>query len=741
MIRRWPYGLNALVVVAALMAAAETRPSRLDSRDGEWCGTSAGTIERQRNLANWVAARERKSIRSFAESAGRFEHDMFILQADESITPFDNPADLQGSTIRLTRISPSEFRVQRTSLEYDTRPMSEIPLSEDGIWARRTLSFDFPFYDRTYDAVNVSRGKGLFFATPPSTYFEQLDPSAALFQRIPVIAPLLESPENPSAQIVAFVRETPGVSITFTWRSQTSGPRVQDLQATLFRNGDINLSYRTLSERSWGAVLVTSGSEPLYTSGGALLAESGDGAGDVQDGIRDELRPMLDIRSIDVRRVADSDLLAVDVVTGGDFRADALAADTIFFTLRFGDSEREYQVNGFTFEIDASLIPRTNGPVRNVPMMTVEGNRARILLHEDSLALASRRLGVRASSAGPADGSYWGDTAVVPVFDLGSFHRTISLDLSGFDAPANLAGPILETFTVPTLNLGGVRDRLQSLWGLTEEDYDQVAVYQTFDTDIVFFAAGFSTVGNAGADGIGGRSSSSRPHEAAFLHLNRVDSRDGRSAMHLRTHEFGHRWLYDARIVEDGVATDSLTYGHHPRKGVHLPAAFSVVTSRDSSAMGGGYFTKTGASGYRTAQEPTYYGYSWHELYLMGLASEAEVSEPWFYLTAPGLDQPYYPQQGYTYDVIKRTDVSFAQLREAMGPRNPAYPDARRAFREAVVIVQRASDPLSEAELIDLETRLVKGFRQHFSDITGSRGSIMTVTPAQRPGRRRAVRH
>lgn len=200
-------------------------------------------------------------------------------------------------------------------------------------------------------------------------------------------------------------------------------------------------------------------------------------------------------------------------------------------------------------------------------------------------------------------------------------------------------------------------------------------------------------------------------------------------------HELGHRWLYFFDIMEDGVRSKVLApQAGHPAQYVHTPAAFRLAGAADSSAMGGAYFTDNRNGTFTSARTRNNVGYSWHELYLMGLAAPEEVT-PWFYIanSSPRLGPEYYPLPNRTFRGTRR-DVRIDQLLAAMGPRFPAYPDTQRQFRVLYVLMTDAARDVTADELAFL-SGLQQDLRNDFATVTGGRASVLTSIEG--PSRRR----
>jgi hypothetical protein len=195
-------------------------------------------------------------------------------------------------------------------------------------------------------------------------------------------------------------------------------------------------------------------------------------------------------------------------------------------------------------------------------------------------------------------------------------------------------------------------------------------------------------------------------------------------AMAVLSHEFGHRWLYFITIEEGGVPTRSLNpRSAHPAGWVHTPAAAPVFYPQDHSCMGGSWWTDNGDGTFTsiTRDLGTWLGYTWHELYLMGLAAPDEV-EDWWYVRNPQPPVPdqYWPEPGVTV-AGTRVPVTIDQIIAAEGPRFPAYPDSRSEFVVPFVMVTRPDTATDEE--IDAVRYLCDEWMSVFATSTLERGS------------------
>lgn len=760
----WPV---LFVLSAAASPEASNRALQLpesgtaaEARAAVQCGTSSDTTERHRQLGDWVRARHRESsatrrpVPQNAETV-RFENGIFVMATDEVVTPFDRPEDLEGSSLVFKRIDSERFLVQKVPLNYE-EPAIVWRTFHGQEFDTRQLPFPFPFFDKVYDTVYLSSARAVFFGPPPTVSFDQYDDSQAVLQRVPLLAPFLAAYNLGTAAfggLVVYVDPSGTTSATVTWRS-TASPSDQDIQVTLYSNGDFRFSYRTIRPNSLpypasGAVLVTSGAEPFYDLHTTLVSVS-DPAGDVTGSIPEDQQGMVDIRSLSVNRIGDSDLLEVQIMVDEEFTPSLSPARSLGVSIQVWATEDDRSQNWMSFGVFSDGRQESGGIwPRNQPRGTIQGRVVRVQFLQSALTLSgpAAHVQVQLSYSGETTNAYDLTSAT---FAVENRFKHISTDLSALTSPTEMRGPIIETFMLPTVNLYGIWDRLKAQYGFASSAIDHVAVYQSFHTDLSLTSGigGFAVGGNSGSDGVRPGSWVALPKAPTLLHMNSLDRYQDPFApypdpvdynlLRVQTHEFAHRWLYFPLIQEDGEARNSMNSdGVHPNGGVHVPAAFNVFSSTDSSVMGGGYWTQVSPSTYAYTKGPI--GLSWHELYLMGLAASEEVPD-WFYLSGPGLGNPYWLPEGQ-YEVTARTNVTQRQLELAMGPRRPQYPASDRTFALAAVILERATNPITPAALRKYEEALLKRFAAHVAAITGGRGRVLFVTPDYRPGRRRSVRH
>jgi hypothetical protein len=196
-------------------------------------------------------------------------------------------------------------------------------------------------------------------------------------------------------------------------------------------------------------------------------------------------------------------------------------------------------------------------------------------------------------------------------------------------------------------------------------------------------------------------------------------------AMSQIAHEMGHRW---AAFVSAKVGSETIPLGPvHWAFGLQAPVAFPYRRPTEASIMGGGVW-QDNFDGTYTQLDDDYYvpatGWSYLDLYLMGLISPAEVPD-FFILRHPvpaGKDA-----NGHPIFKADRTKVTIQDVIAAEGPRLPAVDKSQRQFNTGmVIVVQHGAKP--SRELIERTEAIRKQWIEYFSITTGHRAS-MTANP------------
>jgi hypothetical protein len=196
-------------------------------------------------------------------------------------------------------------------------------------------------------------------------------------------------------------------------------------------------------------------------------------------------------------------------------------------------------------------------------------------------------------------------------------------------------------------------------------------------------------------------------------------------AMSQMGHEMGHRW---AAFVSAKANGETIQLGPvHWERGLQAPVAFPYQRPTEASAMGGGFW-QDNLDGTYTQLDDNYYvpatGFSYLDLYLMGMISAAEV--PDFFLLR-NLVPAGKDANGHPRFKAERTKVTIQDVIAAEGPRLPDVDHSQRKFNTGVVVVVEHGQTPSQ----NLVER-ADGIRQqwiHYWETTTGRRASMTTNP------------
>jgi hypothetical protein len=689
------------------------------------CGTS---VENDRRiLALHQRPRERARLEAQHEGHGPELRDgAFYVEADEDIIPGYRPLDLTGSSLVFEPRASGRYATRRETLHY-RETSSEA--RHDFQTGARTYTYDLAtplttlgrqvsrLYLTAFNAIQLD---------PPDSEpgQDQFDSLEAMVHRQAVISPLMITNRKPSrlAYPQLFVEEhTDGVTVT--WRSTAGVGFGYDVQAELRRDGSIVFSYKSAREMKWGTPLISAGFDPA-TVARRVLHSTVDGANEV-NGVPEALRGMLDVRSAEVSRIAETEVFALRLKLAAAPDATKLAeGQKLRYTITLDGTPASVDISRSGVEVSpfagSTLIP-------NGSSARLDGDTLEIYGLQPAPGTEDLRTFRVATFLRPATTARDTFNFAIP-FDVAQ--KRVAVDLS-LAASHELALPIAEPFLLAPFDPYEVWERLKPAFGMTEHSVDAVAMYQTFYTDIIFYAGAYATWSNPGVDGI-------MPVEAwhgtkadritTLLHMNQLTygyQAAEKSSSQVMLHEFGHRWLYFFSIKDGGALSNVLNpTTAHPAGYVDTRSAFKVYDDEESSTMGGGTFTQQGDGTWKARARNA--GYSWTDLYLMGLASPEEVT-PWFYLadTNPALPSAYWPQDGIVVSGAKR-DVHVGQIIDAHGPRLPTAATSQKEFRVAFVLVTEPNKQPTAAQIAKLnEWRAL--MEKNFSIATGGRGKLTTT--------------
>jgi hypothetical protein len=188
-------------------------------------------------------------------------------------------------------------------------------------------------------------------------------------------------------------------------------------------------------------------------------------------------------------------------------------------------------------------------------------------------------------------------------------------------------------------------------------------------------------------------------------------------------HEMGHRW---AAFVSAKVGGETIPLGPvHWARGLQAPVAFPYQRPTEASAMGGGVW-QDNFDGTYTQLDDDYYvpatGYSYLDLYLMGLISAAEVPDFFILknLVPNGKDEHERP-------IFKadRTKVTIQDVIAAEGPRFPDVDHSQRNFNTGfVIVVEHGQNP--SHDLVERANQIRQQWIDYWDRTTGHRASMAT---------------
>lgn len=217
---------------------------------------------------------------------------------------------------------------------------------------------------------------------------------------------------------------------------------------------------------------------------------------------------------------------------------------------------------------------------------------------------------------------------------------------------------------------------------------------------------------------------------AAYMHQLAERTTNGKIppydyAMSQIGHEMGHRW---SAFVSAKVNGETIDLGPtHWAMGLEARVPFPYQRPTEASAMGGGVW-QDNHDGTFTQLDDNYYvpatGYSYLDLYLMGLIAPSEVPDFFILrnLVAAGHDA-----NGHAIYKADRTTVTVADVIAAEGPRVPHVDHAQKDFNTGMVmVVEHGKTP--SPELVERTNGIRERWMDYWTTVTGHR-STMTTEP------------
>ena len=200
------------------------------------------------------------------------------------------------------------------------------------------------------------------------------------------------------------------------------------------------------------------------------------------------------------------------------------------------------------------------------------------------------------------------------------------------------------------------------------------------------------------------------------------------SGLWLFAHEFGHHWLayysFDKSGRREPLYRDACAC--HWRHELHTPAPFPWREKEigPSSTMGGAYWFDHGDGSFDRHGNDSRGGFSWLDLYGMGLADAEEVPDMFLMRNLQENDDP--DKEGrYTGD---KEIVSIDQIVAAEGPRVPGPALSQKVFNAGFVYLLEPGQ-VPSGDMLALHARYKSRVPEYWSHITGGRSQITTLVP------------
>jgi hypothetical protein len=696
---------------------------------------------------------------------------LIVMELDEGALGKSNLFDLVDHTIRFTP-DGSRYRIETGSLQWDSDFGPELSGAEATLH-----QFTFPFSGKQWNSFRVGRTGSIRFGAPdndnPDPYSRndggvtigRFDPLAEAAGAIIESAPAICVFFKPRTSGPHYVKELAD-RVVITWDLTEPWGNIQDFtwsktvnrfQAVLHRDGSIEMSYKELAAKDAivGVYPLIAGAEKSLTT---IKAEP-----------HPSVAANLDVRNIKLS-VVDDTILKITLETRGPIAAEGdKALDGITYRIFFDTHKPQSTSSDLASTLSWTIRGITWGrrPPRYIAFgpgvtrrVAVEGNT--ITMH--GLLPAELRgvdqISVSAEIA--TQGNPEPVAKIVPhAVRLSGLHNpeVHFSSLTRKDGPFSLA---YESFHY--LHLPRSQDLSCTILKALGDKFDFLAYYSDFRIDNQEAgtpsdgpkAGGVLGTGENQHDlaayctqgqfqwefvqpvYVGSNQMQKYPPDDApvgdghditfYLHQLGERSPSGKLlpynyAMSQIGHEMGHRW---SAFVSAKVNGETFPLGPtHWARGLQAPSPFPYQRPTEASAMGGGVW-QDNFDGTFTQLDDDYYvpatGFSYLDLYLMGLISPAEV--PDFFLlknlVAAGKDA-----NGHPIFKADRTKVAIQDVIAVEGPRSPDVDHSQRKFNTGmVVVVEHGKTP--SAELLERTNDIREQWMDYWETVTGHRASMTT---------------
>jgi hypothetical protein len=187
-------------------------------------------------------------------------------------------------------------------------------------------------------------------------------------------------------------------------------------------------------------------------------------------------------------------------------------------------------------------------------------------------------------------------------------------------------------------------------------------------------------------------------------------------------HEIGHRWSAYASAKVNG---ETILLGPWPHwaPGLQARVAFPYSLPLEASTLGGGVWQDNFDGTYTQLRDGFFVpatGYSYLDLYLMGLISAAEVPD---FFILKNLVRAGKDAHGRPLFRAERTKVTIQDVIAAEGPRVPDVDHSQRKFNTGIVVVVEHGRSPSH-ELIERANGIRRQWMKFWQTTTGHRASM-----------------
>ncbi len=722
---------------------------------------------------------------------------LIVFELDEGALGQANMFDLEKRTLKFTPVPTGGYRAENVALQWDGDLGPELTGAQVAL-----RGFPFPFSGRTWDSFTVGVTGSIAFsgAAPEAAArgaapaaggrgggvsigrFDQLqDAARTLINSQPAICVFMK-PRMSGTRYVKQLEDR--VVVTWSITEPTAGiqdftwtPTTNRFQATLYKDGSIQLSYDQLAAKD-AIVGIYPQANPAVEKRIALI----------KDGTEKATPAHLDVTTLELSAVDSLYLRATLTLRGpalaeGDSGLNGTQYYVVFKKGKVAPWANATSPPDFIWTIrgttgggrgggrggaaGSAATPRyvTSGAGVS-PAVTVKANTISMQGLLPAGVKAGDEFTVTADTAADTDTRFV-DSVAAHTFVLAGIAAP-EQDLSSLDAKSGTFGSVFESFHY--MKLPNARDLTCTVLKTLGDKFDFLAYYSDFRVDNQ--EAGTPSTGPLGGGpdggavtGIGAQQRSLASYCSAgrfqwqFIQPVYVDSNQMHEqppagvtdnnnhnivmythqigertpdrkllpydyGMSQIGHEMGHRW---SAFVSAKVGNETIPLGPtHWARGLHAPVPFPFQRPTEASAMGGGVW-QDNFDGTFTQLDDDYYvpatGWSYLDLYLMGLIAPAEVPDFFILrnLVAAGRDA-----NGRPIFKADRTKVTIQDVIAVEGPRLPDVDHSQKKFNTGIVIMTEHGKKPSQA-LIDRANGIRVAWMDYFAVTTGYRASMTTV--------------